>query len=158
MTEQRPQLNQVNIIAGDLRRSIDFYGRLGVSVPTPAEPPGGLYHLGGEAEGGMAVDLDTAGFAQFWNKGWAGREDLAGRVVLGFGLATREAVDAKYGELTSAGYSALAAPYHAFWGARYAIVEDPTGPARGRGYCPRPISCQCREGRGDAFGLTGRDR
>ena len=68
MTEQRPQLNQVDIIAGDLRRSIDFYGRL-VSLPTPAEPLGGLYHLGGEAEGGMAVDLDTAAFAQFWNKG-----------------------------------------------------------------------------------------
>ena len=61
----------------------------------PAEPLGGLYHLGGEAEGGMAVDLDTAAFAQFWNKGWAGQEDLVGRVVLGFGLTTREAVDAK---------------------------------------------------------------
>src|SRR5580658_4678300 len=127
MTEQKPQLNQVNIIAGDLRRSSDFYGRLGVSLSTPPAEPGGLYHLSGETEGGMAVDFDTAAFARFWSKGWAGREDLVGRVVLGFGLATREAVDAKYGELTNAGYSGLAAPYDAFWGARYAIVDDPNG-------------------------------
>jgi uncharacterized glyoxalase superfamily protein PhnB len=33
--------------------------------------------------------------------------------------------------MTSAGYSALAAPYDAFWGARYAIVEDPNGIAVG---------------------------
>jgi uncharacterized glyoxalase superfamily protein PhnB len=79
----------------------------------------------------MAVDFDTAAFARFWSKGWAGREDLVGRVVLGFGLATREAVDAKYGELTNAGYSGLAAPYDAFWGARYAIVDDPNGIAVG---------------------------
>ena len=37
----------------------------------------------------------------------------------------------KYDELTSAGYLGLAAPYDAFWGARYAIVEDPNGIAVG---------------------------
>jgi predicted enzyme related to lactoylglutathione lyase len=130
MTEQRPQINQVDIIAGDLRRSIDFYGRL-VSLPTPAEPPGASTTSVARRRAGWPSISDTAGFAQFWNKGWAGREDLVGRVVLGFGLATREAVDAKYDELTSASYSALAASYDAFWGARYAIVEDPNGIAVG---------------------------
>jgi catechol 2,3-dioxygenase-like lactoylglutathione lyase family enzyme len=132
MSGQKPKLDQVNIIASDLRRSADFYGRLGVSLTEPpADLPGGLYHMGGEAEGGMAVDLDTADFAQFWNQGWGGRKDLVGRVVLGFGLDSREAVDGKYAELTAAGYSGLAPPYDAFWGARYAIVEDPNGIAVG---------------------------
>jgi catechol 2,3-dioxygenase-like lactoylglutathione lyase family enzyme len=133
MSDQTPQLNQLNIITSDFERSIDFYGRLGVSLsaPPPSELPGGRYHVGGEAEGGMAVDLDRPDFAQFWNRGWAGRADLAGRVVLGFGLASREAVDAKYKELTNVGFAGLAAPYDAFWGARYAIVEDPNGVAVG---------------------------
>ena len=132
MASQPPQLNQVNIIAGDLQRSMDFYGRLGVSLQhPPSDLPGGLYHVGGEADGGIAVDLDRADFAQFWNPGWTGQKDLVGRMVLGFAVASREAVDAKYGELTNAGYKGLAAPYDAFWGARYAIVEDPNGIAVG---------------------------
>ena len=42
-------------------------------------------------------------------------------------MATREDVDDLYAELTSAGYVGQQAPYDAFWGARYAIVEDPSG-------------------------------
>jgi uncharacterized glyoxalase superfamily protein PhnB len=51
--------------------------------------------------------------------------------VVGFRLASREAVDATYADLTGAGYAGLQAPYDAFWGARYAIVEDPDGIAVG---------------------------
>jgi uncharacterized glyoxalase superfamily protein PhnB len=48
-------------------------------------------------------------------------------VVLGFSLPTREAVDERYRELTSAGYRGRQPPFDAFWGARYAIVADPDG-------------------------------
>jgi uncharacterized glyoxalase superfamily protein PhnB len=33
--------------------------------------------------------------------------------------------------LTGAGYKGLQAPFDAFWGARYAVVEDPNGIAVG---------------------------
>jgi uncharacterized glyoxalase superfamily protein PhnB len=56
---------------------------------------------------------------------------LEGRVVLGFRVASREAVDEVYAELTGAGYAGLQPPLDAFWGARYAIVEDPDGVAVG---------------------------
>ena len=77
------------------------------------------------------LDLDSAAFAQIWNKGWAGRKDLAGRVVVGFSVSSREEVDRLYGEMTAAGHRGLQAPFDAFWGARYAIVEDPDGIAVG---------------------------
>jgi uncharacterized glyoxalase superfamily protein PhnB len=48
------------------------------------------------------------------------------RVVLGFMLASREAVDDRYAELT-AGYRGRQPPFDAFWGARCAIVADPDG-------------------------------
>jgi uncharacterized glyoxalase superfamily protein PhnB len=51
--------------------------------------------------------------------------------VLGFKVASREAVDEIYQDLTSAGYKSQQAPHDAFWGARYAIVEDPDGNAVG---------------------------
>jgi len=36
-----------------------------------------------------------------------------------------------FGDLTGAGFRAQQAPYDAFWGARYAVVEDPDGNAVG---------------------------
>jgi hypothetical protein len=37
MAEGRPVLTQINIIAGDLRRSLDFYRQVGMSFPRPLE-------------------------------------------------------------------------------------------------------------------------
>ena len=42
-------------------------------------------------------------------------------------MTSREAVDARYAELAGAGHKGLQPPYDTFWGARYAIVEDPDG-------------------------------
>jgi uncharacterized glyoxalase superfamily protein PhnB len=47
--------------------------------------------------------------------------------VLGFAVESRQTVDRVYADLTTAGYRAHQAPYDAFWGARYAIVDDPDG-------------------------------
>lgn len=66
-----------------------------------------------------------------WNRGWQGSEDLRGRVVVGFGVPSRAAVDAIYAQMTGAGHRGLQAPYDPFWGARYAIIEDPDGIAVG---------------------------
>ena len=41
--------------------------------------------------------------------------------------AARRAVDEVYADLAGAGYPGRQPPYDAFWGARYAIVEDPDG-------------------------------
>jgi catechol 2,3-dioxygenase-like lactoylglutathione lyase family enzyme len=126
--DDSPVLDQVNIIAGDLRRSLDFYRCLGASFPRPLENPAGeLFHAGSDAGDGAQLELDSPSFAPVWNAGWAERSDLVGRIVLGFRLATREMVDQRFEELTAAGRPALQPPFDAFWGARYAIVEDPDG-------------------------------
>ena len=85
------------------------------SFSTPAAKP----------KDGAHLELDSPTFAPVWNVGWAGRSDLIGRVVLGFRLATREALDERFEQLTSNGYRPLQPPFDAFWGARYAIVEGP---------------------------------
>jgi len=56
-------------------------------------------------------------------------------------VASREAVDERFTVLINAGYTGLQEPYNAFWGARYAIVEDPDGIAVG---LMSPISSQMR--------------
>ena len=40
-------------------------------------------------------------------------------------MASRDEVDEIYAELVAASYPGRQPPYDAFWGSRYAIVEDP---------------------------------
>ena len=132
----RPILNQLNIVSDDPAASIEFYRRLGVEIPQESvwRTATGVHHASAKntaGDGGLDLDFDSAAFAQKWNLGWSGREDLRGRVVVGFRVASREIVDQHYAELTRAGYTGLQTPYDAFWGSRYAVVEDPDGIAVG---------------------------
>ena len=132
MERQRPTFDQVNIVASDFGRSLDLYRRLGVEFADPgADRTGDPFHANGETPKGFRLELDSAPFARVWNQSGAARSDLAGSVVLGFGLASREEVDRVYAELITAGHPGLTPPHDAFWGARYAIIEDPNGIAVG---------------------------
>jgi uncharacterized glyoxalase superfamily protein PhnB len=94
----------------------------------------GVHHInanGPDSPGRIHFKIDSTIFAQRWNAGWSGRADLGGRVVVGFGVATRADVDAIYRDMTGAGRRGLQPPIDAFWGARYAIIEDPDGIAVG---------------------------
>jgi catechol 2,3-dioxygenase-like lactoylglutathione lyase family enzyme len=132
----KPILDQINLVCGDLDASIAFYRRLGVEIPESRvwRTPTGIHHVGAAedaADRAVTFDLDSTAFAQHWNTGWKGQTDLRGRVVVGFGVSTREDVDAIYSDMTGAGYRGLQEPWDAFWGARYAVIEDPDGIAVG---------------------------
>jgi catechol 2,3-dioxygenase-like lactoylglutathione lyase family enzyme len=132
----KPTLDQINLVCGDVDASLAFYRRLGVEIPGAAlwRTATGAHHVGitqKPAERVVRLDLDSVAFAPHWNAGWKGRTDLRGRVVVGFRLATRADVDAVFADMTGAGYRALQEPWDAFWGARYAIIEDPDGIAVG---------------------------
>ena len=132
MEHQMPVLEQVNIVTGNFARSLDFYSRLGVEFPSLGDDPTeDHFHANGETSNEFRLELDSAAFARVWNQAWSASPDLQGRIVLGFSVVTRDEVDRLYAELTGAGYAGLAPPYDAFWGARYAIVEDPNGVAVG---------------------------
>jgi catechol 2,3-dioxygenase-like lactoylglutathione lyase family enzyme len=136
MSSTPPRLSQLNIVSGDAAASVAFYRRLGVDIPDDAvwRTPTGIHHVSARdpaGDGAFELDLDSTAFAQLWNAGWRGRGDLRGRVVVGFEVGSRAAVDALYRDLTAAGHKGLQAPCDAFWGARYAVVEDPDGVAVG---------------------------
>ena len=136
MADPRPVFDQLNIVSGDVEASIAFYRRLGVAIPEDNvwRTSTGPHHVSAQRDrtGSDAVlDIDSAAFARVWNSGWGRESNLAGRVVVGFGVGARDAVDRLYAQMTSAGYRGLQAPYDAFWGARYAVIEDPDGLAVG---------------------------
>jgi catechol 2,3-dioxygenase-like lactoylglutathione lyase family enzyme len=136
MLMSKPTFNQINLVCGDVDASIAFYRRLGVEIPHGRvwrTASGGHHASAAEQSVDRAIDfsLDSAVFAQHWNSGWKGRTDLRGRVVVGFGVPTRTAVDDVFSDMTGAGYRGLQEPYDALWGARYAVIEDPDGIAVG---------------------------
>jgi catechol 2,3-dioxygenase-like lactoylglutathione lyase family enzyme len=114
-------LNQLNIVVRDMDATVAFYRRLG--LPLMAEA--GAQHAAITLPNGLLVEFDSEQFVPQWNTGWRGTS--GGGVVLGFTVPSRAAVDALYADLTGAGYRGQQRPYDAFWGARYAIVEDPDG-------------------------------
>ena len=48
-------------------------------------------------------------------------------VVLCFKQGSAEGVDSIYREIMEAGFSSIKEPWDAFWGQRYASVQDPDG-------------------------------
>jgi catechol 2,3-dioxygenase-like lactoylglutathione lyase family enzyme len=125
MSDSPLDLNMVNVVVGDMAASLDFYRRLGVAVPEGEADSSGP-HAELRMPNGLSLELDTAESARLWHAG-ARTDPGSVNVVIGFELATREAVDERYAELTSAGYPGRQPPFDAFWGARYAIVADPDG-------------------------------
>jgi uncharacterized glyoxalase superfamily protein PhnB len=124
MADSAPDLHMLNLVVRDIQASIDFYRRLGVVGPDSPAVAGGHAQL--RMPGGFSLELDEPQSARLWHAAF--RSDPASvDVVIGFALGSREAVDERYAELTSAGYAGRQPPFDAFWGARYAIVADPDG-------------------------------
>jgi uncharacterized glyoxalase superfamily protein PhnB len=121
--EDRPILDQINLVVRDMAAMVDFYRQLGVEIQQ-APRPWDQHHRTADTPEGIDLDLDSSTFARQWNQGWRDGESGA---VLGFKVAERDTVDALYGRLTEAGYVGQQPPYDAFWGARYAVIEDPDG-------------------------------
>jgi len=112
---------QVNLVVRDMDATVAFYRRLGLDVDASPGAP----HVAIATPGGLLLEFDTAEFSQRWDS--AGRGAQGGAAVIGFALPSRAAVDERYAELTGAGYREHQPPFDAFWGARYAIVDDPDG-------------------------------
>ncbi|HLK24587.1 MAG TPA: VOC family protein [Caulobacteraceae bacterium] len=118
--------DQVNLVVRDMQRSLAFYRRLGVEIPDSAlwSTPSGVHHMTIKTSGTFDFAFDSHALAREYNQGFAAER---GRVLIGFRLPTREAVDATYADLIRHEHQGLQPPYDVFWGARFAIVEDPDG-------------------------------
>jgi catechol 2,3-dioxygenase-like lactoylglutathione lyase family enzyme len=122
---KKPIVDQFNLVVTDMAATVAFYRLVGFEIPDGDET-WDQHHRSATVEGGIDLDLDSTRFAAQWDPGWRG-----GMGVLGVRVASREEVDERHAALTAAGYHSQLAPMDAFWGARYAIVEDPDGNAVG---------------------------
>lgn len=120
--------DQLDLISGDVDRLLAFYRLLGLTVPEDSiwRTASGAHHVHLEMPDGATLSFNSAKLAPAFNRSFTG-QGRGGNVVIGFSVASRKDVDAKFAEMTAAGHKGLQPPFDAFWGSRYAIVEDPDG-------------------------------
>jgi catechol 2,3-dioxygenase-like lactoylglutathione lyase family enzyme len=117
------RLDVVGLVVRDMARSLAFYRRLGLELPPEAdrEP-----HVEVALAGGLRLLWDTVETIRSFDPEWAPPSG-GHRMGLGFRLDSPAEVDRAYDELISLGYEGHKRPWDAFWGMRYAIVQDPDG-------------------------------
>lgn len=118
-----PRFHFVGLVVADMARSLDFYRALGVDVPADAD---GQPHVEAELPGGGLLAWDTVATVRSFDPNWVPPAGGA-RVSLAFQCADPADVDARYADLVAAGHAGHLAPFDAFWGQRYAVVDDPDG-------------------------------
>lgn len=120
-----PGLDVVGVIVSDLGRAMQFYARLGIEFP--ADPDSmGHGHVEAPLPGGLRFTLDAESSIRSFDPDWSPPSG-GHRVAVAFRCASPEEVDSLYRELTDAGACGYKEPWDAFWGQRYAQVEDPDG-------------------------------
>ncbi len=113
-------LSGLNLVVGDMARTVEFYRRLGLEIPDGAEKQ---EHVEVKM-GNLAFFLSTKRANEKWDP--AAREPAGGyRIILEFYLETRDALEAKYEELIGFGYEAHCTPYDVTPELRFAMVDDP---------------------------------
>ncbi|HEY3163164.1 MAG TPA: VOC family protein [Candidatus Limnocylindrales bacterium] len=116
-----PRFTMVVLLIDDLPRSLAFYRRLGVEFPADAERRTDVQvSLGDEHQ----LVLTT----QFVRNDPDRQPPSGGaRILLEFFVDGDPAVDAKFAELTGAGYRGRRAPWRTSFDAYMCMVDDPDG-------------------------------
>lgn len=120
METQQPAFTGLHFFARDMAATLAFYRLCGLMLP---DNP---HFASVTLPNGIAFAFGSYDLTRGYDAGF--HEPVgAGAIALQFDLPSREAVDAMYADLTGAGHAGHLAPIDAFWGSRYAEVEDPDG-------------------------------
>ncbi len=115
------RLNAIGIVASDMGRSIRFYRLLGLDVPeTPDEG-----HVDTLLPNGVRFMLDTEEVIRSFRPDWS--RETGNQIAIAFECESPAEVDATYERMVEAGFHGEKEPWDAFWGQRYAQVQDPDG-------------------------------
>jgi uncharacterized glyoxalase superfamily protein PhnB len=115
-------LDAIGITSRDIPASCRFYRTLGVDVP---ESPEGEDHIEAVLPSGVRLMFDTEELMRQLDPDWKRTEGHP--ITLAFSCEDAADVDATYARLVEAGFPGTKEPYDAFWGQRYANVDDPDG-------------------------------
>jgi uncharacterized glyoxalase superfamily protein PhnB len=114
-----PQLNAIGIVCSDMKRSVAFYGQLGIEFPE------GNGHVEATLPNGVRLMLDSEDVIRSFRPEWT--RAAGNQLALAFECSSPEEVDEMYARVVGAGFDGEKEPWDAFWGQRYAQLADPDG-------------------------------
>ncbi len=115
-------LDLIAIVVKDMSASLAFYRELSLPLDhaDPAED-----HVECTLPNGLRIAWDTEDLMKSFSESWA--EPAGHRMGLAFRCDSPSEVDETFNQLAAKGYRGHKAPWDAFWGQRYAQIEDPDG-------------------------------
>jgi catechol 2,3-dioxygenase-like lactoylglutathione lyase family enzyme len=116
-----PQLNAIGVVASNMAQSISFYRLLGIDVPE-GENDG---HVDAFLPNGVRFMIDNEDTMRSFRPDWT--RATGNQVALAFECASAAEVDEVYARVVAAGFHGEKEPWDAFWGQRYAQLQDPDG-------------------------------
>src|SRR5262249_29124163 len=116
-------LAAIGIVSRDIAESCRFYRALGVEV---AEPGAGDDHFDATLPNGLRLMWDTEEMIRKLDPEWK-RPSEGHAMALAFECESAAEVDETYARAVGAGFTGKTEPFDAFWGQRYATVNDPDG-------------------------------
>ena len=115
------RLDAVGIVVSSIHRSVEFYRLLNVPF---AEPGDGDHHEA-TLPSGLRLMLDTEELVKSIDDDWS--PPIGQRIGIAFHCGDAAGVNDTYQEVLDAGLEGKKEPWDAFWGQRYAQVQDPDG-------------------------------
>lgn len=112
----------LGIVVKSIPESVAFYRLLGMEI---AEPPLGEDHFETVFPNGLRFAWDAAEMVKSFMPHWV--DPVGHRMGMAFLCDSPAQVDEVFNRIVDAGYAAVAQPWDAFWGQRYAQVSDPDG-------------------------------
>ena len=116
------QLTMLGVVVSDMPAALRFYRLVGLDIPADADDKPFVLHRMGS---GVTIFFDTV-FADRYDPTHVIPAGAGYRTLFEFYLGDDAAVDAKYAELTAAGYHGRMAPERTT-GPYAAMVDDPDG-------------------------------
>ena len=112
----------IDIVVADMSRALAFYHTLGLDAPLDKEEE---MQVEIKTPGGATIGLVREEIVRKTNPHWV--TPVGQRVTFACKCDSADEVDAVYAKVVAAGYRGLKEPWDAFWGQRYAFLQDPDG-------------------------------
>jgi len=112
----------VGLVVQDMAKALKFYRLLGLDIPSEMDTKD---HVEFRTEAGFRLAWDTVDLVKRFHTDW--KPATGHRMGLAFLCEDSEEVDRLYQRVIAAGYNSIKPPWAAFWGQRYAVVEDADG-------------------------------
>ena len=114
--------DMIGLTVRDMGAALRFYRMLELDIPEGVD---GEAYVEVITPNGYRISWNSVAMVKGIDPDWV--EPVGQSMALAFKCGSPAEVDAAYVRLTNAGYKSRKAPWDAFWGQRYAVVEDPDG-------------------------------